>query len=47
MSSSLLQPAVRAATPMAFVRAIVRGYERYGMDPSGGPGSRHRLRRAI
>jgi AraC-like DNA-binding protein len=34
MSSSLFKPAVRAATPMAFVRAIVLGYERYGMDPS-------------
>ena len=34
MSSSPLKPAGRAATPMAFVRAIVRGYERYGMDPS-------------
>ncbi|CAN7236517.1 MULTISPECIES: AraC family transcriptional regulator [unclassified Variovorax] len=34
MSSSLFKPAVRAATPMAFVRAIVMGYERYGMDPS-------------
>lgn len=34
MSSSLFRPAVRAATPMAFVRAIVLGYERYGMDPS-------------
>ncbi len=34
MSSSLFKQAVRAATPMAFVRAIVLGYERYGMDPS-------------
>jgi AraC-like DNA-binding protein len=34
MSSSLLRPARRAATPMAFVRAIVLGYERYGVDPS-------------
>ena len=24
----------RAATPMAFVRVIVQGYERYGADPS-------------
>ena len=24
----------RAATPMAFVRAVVQGYARYGMDPS-------------
>jgi len=29
---SFLRPA-RAVTPMAFVRAIVQGYERYGMDP--------------
>jgi AraC-like DNA-binding protein len=34
MSSSLFKPASRAATPMAFVRAIVLGYERYGMDPA-------------
>ncbi|MEJ8859364.1 AraC family transcriptional regulator [Variovorax robiniae] len=34
MSSSQLLPAGRAATPMAFVRAIVLGYQRYGMDPS-------------
>jgi AraC-like DNA-binding protein len=34
MSSSPFKPAVRAATPMAFVRAIVLGYERYGMDPA-------------
>ncbi|MDM0082591.1 AraC family transcriptional regulator [Variovorax sp. J31P179] len=34
MSSSPLQSTRRAATPMAFVRAIVRGYERYGVDPS-------------
>lgn len=33
-SPSFLSPA-RAATPMAFVRAIVRGYERYGVNPSG------------
>ena len=33
-SPSFLSPA-RAATPMAFVRAIVRGYARYGVDPSG------------
>ncbi|SCK40914.1 AraC-type DNA-binding protein [Variovorax sp. HW608] len=35
MSSSPLRGSSRAATPMAFVRAIVRGYERYGMDPAG------------
>ncbi|MGJ7511920.1 AraC family transcriptional regulator [Variovorax sp. GT1P44] len=35
MSSSPLRSSSRAATPMAFVQAIVRGYERYGMDPSG------------
>jgi AraC-like DNA-binding protein len=34
MSSSQLLPSGRAATPMAFVRAIVLGYERYGMDPA-------------
>ncbi|VTU30242.1 Virulence-regulating protein VirS [Variovorax sp. SRS16] len=34
MPSSLLRPAGRAATPMAFVRAIVEGYERYGLDPT-------------
>ncbi len=33
-SPSFLSPA-RAATPMAFVRAIVRGYERYGVDSAG------------
>lgn len=27
-------PARAAATPMAFVQAVVRGYERYGADPS-------------
>jgi AraC-like DNA-binding protein len=32
-SPAFLRPA-RAVTPMAFVRAIVRGYERYGADPS-------------
>lgn len=32
-SPSFLRPA-RAVTPMAFVRAIVKGYERYGMDPA-------------
>ncbi|CAN7502117.1 AraC family transcriptional regulator [Variovorax paradoxus] len=32
-SPSFLRPA-RAVTPMAFVRAIVQGYERYGIDPS-------------
>jgi AraC-like DNA-binding protein len=32
-SPSFLRPA-RAVTPMAFVRAIVQGYERYGVDPS-------------
>jgi hypothetical protein len=30
---AFLKPA-RAVTPMAFVRAIVQGYERYGIDPS-------------
>jgi AraC-like DNA-binding protein len=34
MLSSLLRPAGRAATPMAFVRVIVLGFERYGVDPS-------------
>ncbi|WP_076998538.1 AraC family transcriptional regulator [Variovorax sp. KK3] len=34
MTASPLKPAGRAATPMAFVRAIVLGYERYGKDPS-------------
>ncbi|GAA4350748.1 AraC family transcriptional regulator [Variovorax defluvii] len=34
MPHSPFKPARRAATPMAFVRAIVLGYERYGMDPS-------------
>ena len=34
MTSSPLRSSSRAATPMAFVRAIVRGYERYGMDPA-------------
>ncbi|HEX6708282.1 MAG TPA: AraC family transcriptional regulator [Albitalea sp.] len=29
-----LRPERIAATPMAFVRAIVLGYEKYGMDPS-------------
>lgn len=28
-------PAAQAATPMAFVRAIVAAYERYGVDPAG------------
>ena len=32
-SPSFLRPA-RAVTPMAFVRAIVKGYERYCQDPS-------------
>lgn len=34
MSPSAPAPPGRAATPMAFVRAIVLAYERYGMDPS-------------
>jgi AraC-like DNA-binding protein len=33
-SPAFLRPA-RAVTPMAFVRAIVQGYECYGVDPSG------------
>ncbi|HWT19836.1 MAG TPA: AraC family transcriptional regulator ligand-binding domain-containing protein, partial [Variovorax sp.] len=33
-SPSFLRPA-RAVTPMAFVRAIVQGYARYGIDPAG------------
>jgi hypothetical protein len=32
-SPAFLKPG-RAATPMAFVRAIVQGYARYGIDPS-------------
>jgi AraC-like DNA-binding protein len=32
-SPAFLKPA-RAVTPMAFVRAIVKGYERYGIDPA-------------
>ncbi len=35
MSPSPLLPSGRAATPMAFVRAIVQGYARYGVDPAG------------
>ena len=31
--ASSLRSARNAVTPMAFVRAIVRGYERYGADP--------------
>jgi AraC-like DNA-binding protein len=34
-SPAFLSPA-RAATPMAFVRAIVLGYERYNVDPTEG-----------
>jgi len=34
MTASPLRSSSRAATPMAFVRAIVRGYERYGKDPA-------------
>ena len=34
MSSSPLRNSSRAATPIAFVRAIVQGYERYGVDPA-------------
>lgn len=34
MPSSPLQSTRRAATPMAFVQAIVRAYARYGADPS-------------
>jgi len=34
-SDTPARPASRsAATPMAFVQAVVRGYERYGVDPS-------------
>ncbi|MGJ7496926.1 AraC family transcriptional regulator [Variovorax sp. RT4R15] len=33
MASSPLSPSGRAATPMAFVRAIVLAYARYGVDP--------------
>lgn len=33
MPASPLRPAGRAATPMAFVQAIVQGYERYGKSP--------------
>jgi len=35
MSSSPFRNAGRAATPMAFVRAIVLGYEHYGVDAAG------------
>jgi AraC-like DNA-binding protein len=34
MVSSPLRSSRRAATPMAFVRAIARGYRHYGKDPS-------------
>ena len=34
MLASPLASQRRAATPMAFVRAIAGAYERYGMDPS-------------
>ncbi|RYF73944.1 MAG: AraC family transcriptional regulator [Comamonadaceae bacterium] len=34
MSTSPLLPAARAATPMAFVRAIVQGYAHHGIDPA-------------
>src|SRR5205085_7852441 len=33
MPSSADPSSARAATPMAFVRAIVAGYARYGVDP--------------
>jgi photoactive yellow protein len=35
MPADSLPKAARAATPMAFVKAIVMGYERYGKDPAG------------
>lgn len=35
MTASPLRKPRRAATPIAFVQAIVRGYERYGMNPAG------------
>lgn len=34
MSSPTLLKSARAATPMAFVQAIVRAYARYGVDPA-------------
>jgi AraC-like DNA-binding protein len=34
MTSIPLLKTARAATPMAFVKAIVQGYERYGRDPA-------------
>ena len=34
MTAPALLKSARAATPMAFVRAIVQGYARYGMDPA-------------
>ncbi|MDM0042910.1 AraC family transcriptional regulator [Variovorax dokdonensis] len=34
MPAATPRPPQRAATPMAFVQAIVRGYERHGRDPS-------------
>ncbi|MEJ8823903.1 AraC family transcriptional regulator [Variovorax humicola] len=34
MSSTHLLPAGRAATPMAFVKAITLGYQRHGVDPA-------------
>ncbi|MDM0012280.1 AraC family transcriptional regulator [Variovorax sp. J22P168] len=34
MTTSPLRSSRRAATPMAFVQAIVRGYERYGVNPA-------------
>ena len=35
MTSPVFAIPARAATPMAFVRAIVLGYQRYGIDPAG------------
>ncbi|MBS0427958.1 MAG: AraC family transcriptional regulator [Proteobacteria bacterium] len=35
MTASTLVKPPRAATPMAFVQAIVKGYARYGVDPGG------------
>jgi len=41
MTSSPLRNSRRAATPMAFVQAIVRAYERYGADPSAALAQAH------
>ena len=35
MTSPVFPIPARAATPMAFVRAIMLGYQRYGIDPAG------------